>query len=455
MSRGFLDFSSKTALAKGHNNGPRSHEVRGHKDGGVIMRVLLLGPVLFVCALAGGTSALAQQAAAPAPAPAATQQPVATATTTTSTTTTTTTPPAPAAQAPASIPTQTLPVTADQAPVEDPLSAFRQAQQQQQAPAQPVASGPVPLGAPASMTPPPTAGGFQEPTDPNAPPVDLNTVMTDAEIEAREMEMQQKAREQAFDASLNGMMPLSPDQIGALLDKYKVTREASEARIGGTPKPEVVVQTVSLDPGVTPPVIKLSPGHVTSVDILDITGQPWPVQDVSWGGNFEVISPGEGGHIIRVSPMGAMEVGNMSVQLVGLKTPVTFTLETQLEVVQYRFDARIPEYGPKASPPIIDPGLTIVAGSDKALGQILDGTPPAGTEKLRVGGVDGRTSVYRVGETMYLRTPLTLLSPGWSASVKSGDGMTVYMINNSPVLLLSDRGKMVRATVSEQKVAEQ
>lgn len=346
----------------------------------------------------------------------------------------------------AAAPIETLPAATEEAPavpLADPLASFRKAM-----------SPDKPAAGPDEVVPTPTPGGFQQPVAPvmgDAVDLQLESAKTDEE---RALELEQKAKEQAFDSALNGMMPMTPDQIKALLDKYKVTRQASEERIGGMPKPEIKVQTVSLDPGTEPPVIKLSPGHVTSVTMLDMTGQPWPIQNVSWGGNFEVISPEEGGHLIRVSPLAAHEVGNMSVQLVNLKTPVTFTLETQLDVVQYRFDARIPEMGPLATAPIIDPGVTTTAGSDKALVQVLDGTPPAGTIKMRVEGVDPRTSVFKIGESTYLRTPLTLLSPGWSASVRSADGMTVYAVNNSPVFLLSDRGKMVRAMVQENK-AEQ
>ncbi len=339
----------------------------------------------------------------------------------------------------------TLPAANDTPPVDpsDPLASFRNAQAADTKPANPAVEAPLP-----------TPGGFQQPvsgTTPTTTPTDQSlNIDSLVDVEAKQAELQLKARDQAFDAALNGMMPLSPEQIRALLDKYKVTRQESETRIGGTPTPEITTQTVSLEPGVAPPVIKLSPGHVTSVTMLDITGEPWPVQDVSWGGNFEVISPGDGGHIIRISPMAATEVGNMSVQLIGLKTPVTFTLETQLDVVQYRFDARIPENGPNAHPPIIEPGLDIEAGSDKALTKILDGVPPAGTSKLKLSGVDARTAVFRIGDVSYLRTPLTLLSPGWTASVKSADGMTVYTVNNTPVFLLSDRGKMVRAMVEDK-----
>lgn len=356
-----------------------------------------------------------------------------------------------------------LPAVADAPPVEldDPLAAFRKAAtpsptdgtvaraltpQEVQA-----TSG---TGAPAAPTP--TAGGFQQQGEGQLPPLDAAFDIDVApSIEEQEAELLQKAKENAFDSALNGMMPLTPSQIRMMLDKYRVTREASEERIGGVPTPEITVQTISMEPGTAPPVIKLSPGHVTSLTMLDMTGQPWPVQDVSWGGNFEIISPNEGGHVIRISPMGAHEVGNMSVQMIGLKTPVTFMLQTQLEVVQYRFDAMIPEYGPMAKPPLIENGApTLEAGSDKTLMRILDGTPPAGAKKMMVSGVDGRTSVYTVGGITYLRTPLTLLSPGWDASVKSADGMTVYAVHHSPVMLLSDRGRMVRAVVQDSKVVQ-
>jgi intracellular multiplication protein IcmK len=133
-------------------------------------------------------------------------------------------------------------------------------------------------------------------------------------------------------------------------------------------------------------------------------------------------------------------------QLLDLKTPVTFMLKSQLEEVQYRFDARIPEYGPYADIPLIDNGITAVAGGGD-ITKVLDGTPPPQAKRLDIEGVDGRTTAYEAGGQVYLRTPLTLLSPGWSSSVTSADGTTVYAIGQSPVILLSDKGKMVRAMI--------
>lgn len=297
--------------------------------------------------------------------------------------------------------------------------------------------------------PPPTVGGFQQQ---GLPQEEINEALQNynlgnVSLEEQQAEVERQSRRAAFEATMNGALPLTPDEILELLDRYRDVREASESRIGGAPKPEVVLQTVSLDPGVSPSVIKLSPGHVTTLNIVDATGQPWPVQDISWGGNFEIIQPQEGEHVVRISPMKAHEVGNLSVRLLDLNTPVIFSLRTYLDEVQYRFDAQIPELGPYSEAPLIDNFEIGATAGNVDLTKILNGTPPAGTEKLDIDGVDGRTTAYNLNGQIYVRTPLTLLSPGWNSSIKSADGTTVYIIGKSPVLLLSDKGKMVRAQI--------
>lgn len=262
--------------------------------------------------------------------------------------------------------------------------------------------------------------------------------------------LQEEIRTEAFDAAITGMFPLSPDQVKNLLKRYDTTQKAVKTPVYDAPKPEISVQNVSLDPGVAPPVIKTAVGNVTTLNILDATGAPWPVQDVTWAGDFEIVEPEEGGHIIRITPMSQFARGNIVIRMLTLKTPITMTLETSREVVQYRVDARIPEYGPFATAPIMQGGKSLVAGSPD-LTSILDGVMPGGAVKLKVAGVDGRTTAYEMGGTTFVRTPLTLLSPAWQSSVSSADGMNVYALTSSPVLLLSDGGEFMRATLSEKE----
>jgi intracellular multiplication protein IcmK len=262
-----------------------------------------------------------------------------------------------------------------------------------------------------------------------------------------------KIDDQNFKNALKMLLPLKPEQIRSLLDSFKDSRQAAETPIT-VPTPKVQVETVSLDLGQTPSVIKTSPIRVTTLTMLDVSGAPWPIQDVSWAGKFDVVGPPEeGGHVIRITPQTAHGMGNISIRLVDLNTPVTFTLQSGLDEVYYRFDARIPKRGPMAKTPLIEHGgLKTAAGGDENLVQVLDGTPPASSEKLKVDGVDGRTNVWRVSGRIYLRTPLTLLSPSWDSSVTSADGMNVYTLNDTPVVLLSDEGRMVRAHITADEV---
>lgn len=279
-----------------------------------------------------------------------------------------------------------------------------------------------------------------------APPGGMEAVLSPEERERR-------IRKEAYEAALRGLMPLKPEEIRTMLEKFDETDQATAIPVYPYPEPEVTVETVSLDPGAMPPVLKLGMGHVTTLAVLDSTGAPWPIHDISWGGNFEVVQPEEGANVLRISPTSEFAYGNMSMRLVHLRTPVTFTMKTTRGKIHYRFDARIPEFGPNADVPLVRGKLDIAAG-DTVLGTILEGVPPQGAQRLLVSGTDGRTTAFRVDTTTYVRTPLKLLSPNWSKSVASADGMSVYALSNAPVILLSDHGQMVRAQLSERKALE-
>lgn len=280
------------------------------------------------------------------------------------------------------------------------------------------------------------------------------TPPTQAELQAKvesEADLQKKKiKQRLFNNALDNLMPLSTDQVKTLLGRFKESREVAETPIA-IPEPRTIVQTISLDPGQPPEIIKLSPGYVTTVSILDMTGAPWAIQDLSWAGKISIDPPEEGGHVIRIVPSTTHGSGNISLRLVDLTTPVTFRFQAGLEEVYYRYDARIPKQGPLAKTPIIDyGGIQTVAGTDDNLVAVLDGTIgiDAEGEKIKVEGADGRTTAWRISDMVYLRTPLTLLSPAWNQSATSADGTNVYTLEDTPVVLLSDEGRMVKVHLS-------
>ncbi len=275
---------------------------------------------------------------------------------------------------------------------------------------------------------------------------------SDVDFDKSTEELEDSFRKEAFDKALETLMPLKPDEIRTLLEHFDRTVESTELPVYPYPRPELVVKNISLDPGVTPHVVKTALGYVTTISMLDSSGQPWPIEDISWVGDFlvEESTVYEKTHMLRVSPESEFAHGNVSMRLMGLNAPVIMTFETNRDLVYYRFDAIIPGDGPGATAPLIDPGITLAAG-DPDMSIALSGVVPSGSTILDVSGVDGRTTAYIYNGLTYVRTPLTLLSPGWDSSVTSADGTKVYALEETPVILLSDRGRMVRAHLTERE----
>lgn len=268
--------------------------------------------------------------------------------------------------------------------------------------------------------------------------------------EERLQEIKEKTRDQALDQATDGFLPMEEVEIQDFLTRLRTTQEAIQKPPHVAPTPDIHVEEMKLDPSAMPPVIMLATDNVTSLTILDITGEPWPIVDIGFGGPYDVKPPEPGGHVVRITPLKEFASGNMSVRLLDFSTPLTFTLKSGAEKVHYRFDARVPEYGPNAEMPIIGGGLNIVAGNRLVTG-ILEGTTPQDAEKLTTSGTDGRTTAYRLGANIYVRTPHTMLSPSWQSSASSSDGMNVYVINDAPVVILSNKGEMTRVRLKREE----
>lgn len=260
-------------------------------------------------------------------------------------------------------------------------------------------------------------------------------------------------RKEAFKGALNGLMPLKPGEIRKVLEAFDETAQASETPIFPDPSPESAFQTISLEPGQKPLVVKTAIGNVTTLSLVDITGQPWPIQDLSWAGNFEVLQPESGSHMLRITPMSQFAKGNVSMKLVGLNPPVILTLVADRKSVHVRMDIQIPEIGPNGVPPLVEGQETIKAG-DSSVSAVLEGVPPQSAKPMKVSGIDARTRAYDMGGTMFVRTPYNLLSPGWTNSAQSADGMHVYVLPYTPVLILSDKGKMLRAYLAREEQSD-
>jgi len=248
----------------------------------------------------------------------------------------------------------------------------------------------------------------------------------------------------AFNSMAEQLFPLSPEEIVRIRQLYNTQELALITTPGAPPKPTATSQFVNLSPGSTPPVIRLSQGFVSSLVFLDSTGSPWPISAYDLGDPSAFnIQWDKSGNTLMIQASNLYTYGNLAVKLRGLNTPVMLTLIPGQKAVDYRVDLRVQGYGPNAKTLTMDSGLP-PAASDLLL-HVLDGVPPEGSARLIVSGGDARA--WLLNERMYVRTNLTILSPGWLESMTSADGTHAYEMQKSPVLLVSWHGKVMQLKV--------
>lgn len=291
---------------------------------------------------------------------------------------------------------------------------------------------PHPAGTP---TTPAVAEAGNKPAEPQQP-AGGDQVLTTADNDLIDLK--------AFEGVTRQLFPLNPEQIIRLKQLYHSTEFAEASTAGTPPKPTATSQFVNLSPGSTPPVIRLSQGFVSSLVFLDSTGAPWPISAYDLGDPSAFnIQWDKTSNTLMIQAMKLYNYGNLAVRLRGLNTPVMLTLIPGQKAVDYRVDLRIQGYGPNAKSLPMEEGIPPSA-SDILL-HILDGVPPPGSQRLTVSGGDARA--WTINDKMYVRTNLTILSPGWIGSMTSADGMHAYEMQKSPVLLVSWHGKVMQLKV--------
>lgn len=248
----------------------------------------------------------------------------------------------------------------------------------------------------------------------------------------------------AFKDMTRSIYPLTPEQIVRLKQVYQNSEYAQASTAGTPPKPTATSQFVNLSPGSTPPVIRLSQGFVSSLVFLDSTGAPWPISAYDLGDPSAFnIQWDKTSNTLMIQAIKLYNYGNLAVRLRGLNTPVMLTLIPGQKAVDYRVDLRVQGYGPNAKSMPLEEGIP--PSANDLLLHVLDGVPPPGSQRLVVSGGDARA--WLSNEKMYVRTNLTILSPGWLASMTSADGTHAYEMQKSPVLLVSWHGKVMQLKV--------
>ncbi|MDF1796610.1 MAG: DotH/IcmK family type IV secretion protein [Coxiellaceae bacterium] len=248
--------------------------------------------------------------------------------------------------------------------------------------------------------------------------------------------------EKAFANIVRNTTPMTPDQIRLLHLMLDKTKRATSESPGVPPKATSSSVQVNMAPGAAPPVIRLRNGYVTSVVFIDATGQPWPIAAYDLGNSkLFNIHWDQKGNTLMIQSNTDYQQGNLAVILRGMNAPVMITLIPGQQAVDYRLDMRIPRLGPNA----LSTNTSLPSTGDPRLLNVLDGIAPTGAKQLQLSMVGSEAWVQ--GNVMFLRTPLAVLSPSWTATVRSDDGMHAYEMQPAPVILVMQHGKISKLTV--------
>ena len=195
---------------------------------------------------------------------------------------------------------------------------------------------------------------------------------------------------------------------------------------------------VNLAPGTTPPAIRLAQGYVSALVFVDSTGSPWPIAAFDIGNPRALNIQWDGkSNILLMQSILPYSDGDMVVRLVGMPTPITLQLVSGQRVVDYRVDLHISGIGPNSKD--LPMGTDLPGSANQLLLGVLDGVAPAGGREVNVLGATAQAWI--LGEKMYLRTRLTLLSPGWMGKMVSSDGMQAYELAKTSSILVSKYGE--------------
>lgn len=231
-------------------------------------------------------------------------------------------------------------------------------------------------------------------------------------------------------------MQLTPQQYERLKGIFMERQQQRAMPYVNPPKPVTRTLLVNLDPGVSPPTLRLSRGQQTSLVFSDVSGQPWFIEKVSM--NRQLFSDGraagvgQGGgaagqgepptNVLSIEALTPAAYGNVTVTLRGQSTPLIFVLTTGQAEVDMRVDAKVPGKNPDAEAEVT---LQAAPSLDNALPYFLDGVPPPSAKRLRVTGLEG-AEAWVYDKNLYVKARANAQYPAYFSAARSTSGISVY-----------------------------
>lgn len=254
-----------------------------------------------------------------------------------------------------------------------------------------------------------------------------------------------------FQESLRQMMPLSKEQI----QEYREwSDQRDRALVPVSPSLSSRTARVKLEPGGAPVVVRCTSGVASALVFHDSTGQPWPVTSVTNGGPqaFQILRPElPEGNLLNIIPIAAYGSANIVVTLAKQDIPLVIRLESDsVRSPERKADGlvlfQIAHQGPNAQAPLT---RSVKDTASSELMAFLDHVPPAEAVRVRMEPRDESSTLWRLGDMHYLRTPHTLMWPAWEAVVNGAGGIRCYELPVTPRIMVSKQGRIETIRIKE------
>ena len=260
-------------------------------------------------------------------------------------------------------------------------------------------------------------------------------------------------KQEAFKKLSESISPLTSEQVKKVRRLWNESQRLKTYTGSAPPRPSNALRVVDLGVGALPTVVRLGAGYVSVVYFFDANGKPWPIRGYNIGnpGIVNVIwnqsTPEEdqsGAGLSNTLMMQAQSLykpTNMVVLLRGMSTPVLLEVIPGQSEIDYRLDLQVPKSGP-----FTDEAGSMPTTVEPVMMDFVNNVAPNNSTQLQVRG--GTAQAWSYNGKIYLRTPLTVISPAWISKVVGPNGdVQVYEMANVSVVLALSNGKTVQLSI--------
>lgn len=255
-----------------------------------------------------------------------------------------------------------------------------------------------------------------------------------------------------YEQAQEAVSPLTPEEIRRLRGRQNEINKALAAPSVAV-RPRISALTVDLAPGASLPLVRTAINHPSSLTFMDSGGNPWPIGAAPLSGNPDIEAywvPDTA--VMVVSVRKPLVSGSITVYLKGLPVPVMLNVTSgetdspaRTWTVDSRLDLRVPRRGPGSS------GLAVpetrIALHDSTLQAFLDGIPPKGARQLKVSGAVPETTVWQLGDDLFIRSRAELRDE-FDSTLSSADGTHLWKLPVTPYASFSVMGRTVALNIA-------